>query len=207
MSQELSEKAGTLSAATGESAYPPFRRRQFLVDRRYQLKAGVLNALAVMLLLVFINLVWYAMSARTIAGLAVEAPELARQLADQHRALYYVILLVACASLVGVVVVSVLETHRTAGAAYNLEQRLREIEEGKLGVRVTLRKNDNLKPLGAAIERVSHALQRRAHGEAEQLDALAEAARHADEAAAAQRIASRLAQLADEKRRTAAEPA
>jgi len=207
MSQELSEKAGTLSAAAGETAYPAFRRRRFLIDRRYQLKAGVLNALAVMLLLVFINLVWYAMSARTVAGLAVEAPELARQLADQHRALYYVILLIACASLVGVVVVSVLETHRTAGAAHNLEQRLREIEDGKLGVRVTLRKNDNLKPLGAAIERVSRALQRRAHGEAERLDELADDARRGEDAAAAQRIASSLARLADERRRAAADPA
>jgi methyl-accepting chemotaxis protein len=205
MSQELSEKAGALQATGREATYPPFRRRHFLIDRRYQLKAGLLNALAVMLLLVFINLVWYAISVKTISGLTVQAPELAQQLASQHRTLYYTILLVACAALVGVILVSILETHRTAGAAYNLEQRLREVEQGRLDIRVTLRKNDNLKPLGAALERTCNALQQRARSEAETLDRLADEIRRINDPGGARQIATRLAQLADEKRQATLE--
>lgn len=205
MGEELSEKTEVLRAASREGTYPLFRRRHFLIDRRYQLKAGLLNALAVMLLLVFINLVWYAMSAKTISGLAIEAPELAQQLASQHRMLYYTILLVACAALVGVVLVSILETHRTAGAAYNLEQRLREVEQGRLDIRVTLRKNDNLKPLGAALERTCGALRQRARSEAETLDRLADEIGQIRDPAGARQIAARLAQLAHEKRQAALE--
>jgi hypothetical protein len=70
-----------------------------------------------------------------------------------------------------------------------------------------LRKNDNLKPLGAALERAARAIQRRVHAEADELDRLADEARRAEDASGARRVATRLAQLADEKRRSATEPA
>jgi hypothetical protein len=199
MSHELSERVETLQAAAKEAKYPAFRRRRFLVDSRYQLKAGLLTGLAVMLLLVFINLIWYAITLKTVAGVFAEAPELARQLAVEHRVFYYVILAVTCVTLVGVVVVTILETHRTAGAAYALEQRLRDVEDGRYSTRVSLRKGDNLKPLGAVLDRTIRSLQQRTLREAETLEKLA---REVEEAGVHE-VAAGLARMAEEKRQLA----
>jgi methyl-accepting chemotaxis protein len=50
-----------------------------------------------------------------------------------------------------VFIVSVMYSHQTAGPAYKLEQSIKRISEGDLTFEVSLRRNDNLKELAAAL--------------------------------------------------------
>ncbi len=50
-----------------------------------------------------------------------------------------------------VFMVSVLYSHQTAGPAYKLEKSIKRITEGDLTFQVSLRRNDNLKELAAAL--------------------------------------------------------
>ena len=47
--------------------------------------------------------------------------------------------------------VSVIYSHQTAGPAYKLEKSIKRITEGDLTFQVSLRRNDNLKELAAAL--------------------------------------------------------
>jgi methyl-accepting chemotaxis protein len=50
-----------------------------------------------------------------------------------------------------VFIVSVMYSHQTAGPAYKLEKSIKRISEGDLTFEVSLRRNDNLKELAAAL--------------------------------------------------------
>lgn len=50
-----------------------------------------------------------------------------------------------------VFIVSVMYSHQTVGPAYKLEQSIKRISEGDLTFEVSLRRNDNLKELAAAL--------------------------------------------------------
>ena len=75
--------------------------------------------------------------------------------------------------LCGVAAVAVLETHRTAGAAYNLARHMAAIQAGHYSIRLSLRKGDNLQTLEESFNDMSRALQARALCEVETLESLA----------------------------------
>jgi len=190
-----------VSAPSDAEKRPAFRRRRYLIDRNTQLRASVLSSLAVLLLLVFINLLWYLVSAKSAAAVLASSPELARQLAAQQRTVYLLMLGASCLVLIGVALVTILETHRTAGAAYNIGERMGEIEQGSFDVHVVLRRDDNLKNLAQAFNRMSLSLRDRTLLQSETLAALAEEAEKITDEAGARALATDLHQLAGETRK------
>jgi hypothetical protein len=149
-------------------------RRRFLVDHRFQLRAGFLIAGTVLILLVLLNVSLHAARQQATAAVVVEAPEVAPMLHAQNR---LELMLVVAASLVfvaGVFVVTVLETHKTAGAAFNLERHLSAILNGHYGTRLRLRQDDNLRAVQQTFNAMSDALQQRASHDVEMLECLAE---------------------------------
>ena len=56
-----------------------------------------------------------------------------------------------CVNVIIVFMVSVIYSHQTAGPAYKLEKSIKRITEGDLTFQVSLRRNDNLKELAAAL--------------------------------------------------------
>lgn len=204
----MTHKTSSQTAAFAEISAPPdvnkrpaFRRRRYLVDRNTQLKASLLSSLAVLLLLVFINLLWYLVSAKSAAAVLASSPELARQLASQQRTVYLLMLGASCLVLIGVAMVTILETHRTAGAAYNLAARMGEIEQGSYDVHAVLRKDDNLKNLAQAFNRMSLSLRDRTLLQAETLGSMAEEAEKITDEAGGHALATELHQLAGETRK------
>jgi len=171
------------------------QRRSFLVHKRSQLRASLLTASTVALLLVFVNLVLYAASARARAGLLVDAPELEPLLRGQDQVELGLVLVASLVFLAGVFVFTILETHRTAGAAYNLERRLDALSAGSYGTRLKLRRGDNLGELERAFNDLATTLSEREAAEVALLDALAAQA-PTDPSGAG----SRLTALAAEKR-------
>ena len=93
------------------------RRRQFFLNRPHQLRATLLTAAAVLVLLVILNLVLYSIAVSSTNQVLSDSPELAQLIKSQARLQLLLILLASVVFLAGVFVVSVLESHRTAGAA------------------------------------------------------------------------------------------
>ena len=172
-------------------------RRSFLINRRYQLKASILTASVVLILLVFINLLLYSASTRSSARILADSPELEAIILAQDRMELVLIVLASLVFLAGFFMVSVLETHKTAGAAYNLIRRLGEIEGGRYTTALRLRKGDNLAELEPAFNRMARALRDRAWEDVETLRQLADESERGGAPAA--ELATRLRELADRR--------
>lgn len=150
------------------------RRRRYLVDRRYQLRVGLLTGGIALVLLILLNLSLF-FSARQSADSALSAsPEVRRLVQSQDRVQLLLTLLGSGVFLVGVMLVSVLETHKTAGAAYQIEGVVARLREGRLGNRVRLRRGDNLQGVAQAVNSLAEALHERELREIEALEGLAE---------------------------------
>jgi hypothetical protein len=152
------------------------KRREFLIDRRYQLKASLLTVTVALILLVFLNLALHSATLSSRARILEDAPALEPIIRAQDRVELSLVLLASFVFLVGVFVVGVLESHKTAGAAHQVAQRLAEIRDGRYGGRVRLRKGDNLQALEEAFNRMSTALAERTWNDIERLNDLAERA-------------------------------
>lgn len=143
---------------------------------------------------------------KTTEALVAEMPSLAPTLATQNRVDFAFQLAGAIVFLAMVVVVTLLETHKTAGAAFNLERHLAKIRDGGYGTRVTLRHNDNLQAVGRTLNDMSIALDERLWRDIEILDDLSEQARRISNPDEARQLADALSDQASQRRRMAGFP-
>lgn len=172
-----------------------WRRRRFLVNRRYQLRAIALMVSLVMVLLVFLTLSLLPSSLQSGRQIVQMAPELEQYIKAQDRSMVWLVLLGSTVFLVGVFLVGILETHKTAGAGINIRNRLDDIREGRYGMRLTLRKGDTLRDLESPFNDMCAALEERNEQEIERLERLAE---KVDDAA----VAAELREMAATKRQS-----
>jgi len=133
-----------------------WRRRQFVVDARYQLRAGVLVGTVAIVLLVLLNASLILQDRATAATAATAVRPL---LAGQDRASWALLLLGSAVFLGGVVLVGVLESHRTAGAAYAIRRAVDAIRDGRLDTRVRLRRGDHLQDLAKSINLLAETIE------------------------------------------------
>lgn len=173
------------------------RRRRFVLKPRSQIRMSVVAAGIVLIALIVFNLSLYSATMQTAALLLESAPEMAALVKAQDRVEVYVLILASSFFVLGAFILAIVETHRTVGAAYNIERRLGEMERGDYSARVRLRKRDQLRELESGVNRLGDALCRRTRDEAEILEQLG---REAEGIAGAGPIAARLHQLADTKR-------
>jgi hypothetical protein len=152
MNEPGSDQALT-AEAPAQAGISEWRRRRWVVDARYQLRAGVLVGAVAVVLLALLNasLIFQYRAAATSA--AVRPP-----LVAHDRASWALLLAGSAIFLVGVVLVSFLESHRTAGAAYSIRRAVDAIREGRQDVRVHLRRNDHLQELAASINRLAETI-------------------------------------------------
>ena len=90
-----------------------------------------------------------------------------------------------------------LETHKTAGAAYNLGQRLEEVGRGRYRTILRLRKGDNLVELETAFNEMSRRLTERTWDEVEKLNQFAAEAARLDRG---EELAAALRRMVTDKR-------
>jgi len=132
-----------------------WRRRQFVVDARYQLRAGVLVGTVAVVLLVLLDASLILQDRATAAAAATAVRPL---LAGQDRASWALLLLGSAVFLGGVTLVGVLESHRTAGAAYAIRRAVDAIRDGQSEIRVRLRRGDHLKDLAKSINQLAETI-------------------------------------------------
>ncbi len=141
------------------------RRRRFLVDRRYQLRASLIAVGVAVLLLVLLNVSLF------VGGGHSQDPSTS----SPDRAQTTLVLVGSLVFLAGVFLVSVLETHRTAGAARSLVGTLERFRRGEISARAALRRGDNLHEVAAAFNALAGALHERRSEETERLAEIASA--------------------------------
>jgi methyl-accepting chemotaxis protein len=105
--------------------------------------------------------------------------------------------------LAGVFLVSVLETHRTAGAALKIGRAMERVRSGQLKTRLRLRRGDNLQDLASSFNAMSAALHEKTWEDVEALDAAADRIEHEGHDAEARLGVSRtLRRLAEQRRKS-----
>ncbi len=182
------------------------QRRTFLVDRRSQLRTTLLAGVVVATVLTVFLVTLHLSRARATEALVAHVPALAETLAAQSRIELRFQLAAAGVFLIMVVVVTLLETHKTAGAAFNLNRQMERVRSGEYGTRVTLRRGDNLQSLGRAFNEMSIAMDERLWRDLEIFSDLAEQASRITDPQVARQLAEALEQHASERRQAVGIP-
>jgi methyl-accepting chemotaxis protein len=143
------------------------QRRRFLVNRRQQLRASLLTTTTALALVALLDASIYSARTRSVDAMLARTPELAPWLRDQARLEFGLVLAASAVFVLAVFLVTILETHKTAGAAYNLIRQIERVRDGEYATRLVLRKDDNLRDVEAAFNEMTRALRARARTDAD----------------------------------------
>jgi len=132
-----------------------WRRRQFVVDARYQLRSGVLVGSVAIVLLVLLNASLILQHRTPLVNVATSVSS---PFAAQNRSSFALLLVGSAVFFGGVVLVGLLESHRTAGAAFAIRRVVDEIRNGQSQTRVRLRRGDHLQDLANSINQLAETI-------------------------------------------------
>jgi hypothetical protein len=130
---------------------PEHPRRLILIDRRFQLQYLYIW-LWVGVLMVLLGLGFYFLFAKDLLGDRLRDPAIVRLLSGMSG------FLVLFSLLMGLL--SVVLSHRVAGAAWRLHQILTRLVEGDVEQRIALRPNDYLQPIAGKLIELQEILRR-----------------------------------------------
>lgn len=147
--------------APDQTATSEWRRRRWVVDARYQLRAGVLVGTVAIVLLALLNASLMSQNRAAATAAVVRS-----SFVGGDRASWALLLVGSAVFLGGVVLIGLLESHRTAGAAYAIRRAVDAIREGRPAIRVRLRRGDHLQELAASINKLAETIdaERRGRG-------------------------------------------
>jgi len=135
------------------------RRRNFMVDPAYQLRSAIIAVLGMAFLIVFAAALFHVVSLENARNFAKSAPILAEAAGKgELRSVLYLVG-VGLFFVAVVFAIEILETHKTAGVVYKVTRGLREVEAGRWGTRLALRRNDNFKEMEEAFNASTRALR------------------------------------------------
>jgi hypothetical protein len=144
--------------------------RNFLIDRKVQLRITLVMVILSSLLTAVLGFFWYSEIRKASAVIRISAistlgPDAARQLGaqlqmDDHMRL---LVLVGFAVLLGVLIAAygIVMTHRLAGPLYKINRHMLDIADGRLYKLWGLRKGDQLQEFFGTFERMHTALRTR----------------------------------------------
>jgi methyl-accepting chemotaxis protein len=125
-------------------------------------------------LLVLVNVVFYLWSDIETRAIVASNPELSEEMADIDLRTTLVFATVSFVLLVFVVIRAIMLTHRTAGAAFNLQRCLDRVASGDYNTMLRVRRKDNLRQLQEPFNRMMESLRGRAGEDQAALLSLAE---------------------------------
>ena len=152
----------TVTGADPERPGPLFgrflgRRRTYLVDAAYQIRSAIVAVLGMAFLLAFAAALFHLLSLETARSVAQRAPGVGGEAFDDTRSVLYLVA-VGIVFVAAVFVIEILETHKTAGVVTKVTRALRDLEAGRWGVRVALRKHDNFREMEEAFNAAGRAV-------------------------------------------------
>jgi hypothetical protein len=135
------------------------RRRNYLLDTSYQVRSAIVAVLGMGFLLIFAAALFHLLTLEHARQLARRAPLLARAASGSDvRSILYLVA-VGIVFVAAVFLIEIFETHKTAGVIYKVTRGLKEIEAGRWGARVVLRRHDNFKEMEEAFNSTARALR------------------------------------------------
>ena len=152
---------------------PNFRRRKFLIDRRGQLLATAKVAGMALTFLILLNVFFFLWNALETQAIVASNPHLTEQMETIDRNTSLLLAAVSLLVLATIVVRSIMLTHRTAGAAFNLRRCLNLVASGDYDTRFRLRAKDNLRQLQDPFNLMTQSLRDRAVEDHQMLEDLA----------------------------------
>ncbi len=148
------------------------RRRNYLVDTAYQVRSALVAVLGMAFLLAFAAALFHLLSLENARVLALKAPLIARGAsANDARSVLYLVA-AGIIFVAAIFVIEILETHKTAGVVYKVTRGLREIESGRWGAKVLLRKHDNFKEMEEAFNAATRGLREQVDEDLKALQAI-----------------------------------
>jgi len=196
-SATIARTADPIAAAGVEShehERPPFRRRHYVIDKRRQYRTAALISGLAILLLVVVNVAFSILRTSQTIVLTAAAPELGPILDAQDTKVGTMLIVISVVFVVGIFVLTIAETHRTAGAVYAVKQRLIRLRDGDYRVALNLRPRDNLRDLTEPFNDMVASLRDQVLADAAELERLA------DEAGDRSALGAELRELAQRKR-------
>ena len=175
-------------------------RRQYVINREKQLRSAFLVVVVVVLLLVPLNYSLHTVRQQETATITASNPELRPLMESRDRIELVVGLLASLVIMAGVFVLTIIETHRTSGAAFAIRRRIDLVREGRLNAELHLRGSDNLRELEAPFNAMVEDLRNRASEEADALEEIADQVAGIIVPQEAHSLAARLRQLARRRR-------
>jgi methyl-accepting chemotaxis protein len=164
---------------------PPFYRRNYLINPKAQLSIVIKVAGLVAFLLLVLNIGLAGLSSSATRKIISANPDLAPIMAATDRSGSYVMAGMSVFLLFLVVMRTIVLTHRTSGASFNIQRCIHRVAEGDLTTTLKLRPKDNLMELQEPFNRMVESLRSRASEEKKLLTELAskiEGLGHSEEA-------------------------
>lgn len=162
------------SGKPDHDSWPWWRRRKYLIDRKGKLMATAKVTGVVLALLVLLNVVYSLWTAIETQAIVASNPELMEQMTAIDRQSSRNLAIISLVVLAAVVIRTIMLTHRTAGAAFNLTRCLGRVTDGDFGTELRVRRKDNLRQLQEPFNRMMASLRERAADDQADLMRLAE---------------------------------
>src|SRR5258706_6312975 len=135
------------------------RRRTFMVDPSYQVRFAIIAVLGMAFLLVFAAAMFHRLSIENVKLLERGGPGLAAATrSGELRSVLYLVT-VGLVFVAVVFAIEIFETHKTAGVVFKVTRGLRDIQAGRWGARLILRRNDNFKEMEEAFNGATRSLR------------------------------------------------
>lgn len=174
--------ADTTHSAKVTASNPPITtrprvlRRKYVIDRRRQYRSAALTSGLALILLIVVNIAFAVLRNAQSVVLSAASPQLRPVLEAQDTKIGAMLIAVSIFFVVGVFVITIAETHRTAGAVYALQKALDRVRVGDFQTMLRLRPRDTLLDLRFPFNDMLNSLRNRALAEADELEELAAAA-------------------------------
>lgn len=153
---------------------PSFRRRKYLVDSRMQLASTIKVAGLVLILLIILNSVLAWQNLAETRRIVTANPHLSEQMHASEVRNMAILAAISLIILAMVVLRSIMITHRTAGAMLKIINYMDEVAAGHYNLTLRLRREDTLRPIEDAFNKMASTLRRRAQDDHKTLTKLAD---------------------------------
>lgn len=148
------------------------RRRNVLVDKPYQHRLSLMTSLMALLPPALFFGIYSLITAEGSRRIVEASPALEDMVRIQNRTESLMILAAVLFYGVGVYLVTLLESHRTAGFIHRINGRLGELMAGQYSGRITPRREDHFHYLAETVNRLSSSLEQRTAEDLAALDEL-----------------------------------
>jgi hypothetical protein len=141
------------------------RRRRILIHEQYQLRTAIRGAVGMTFLVALMIFILHRINLENTRDLLELAPFLRESLQRRDGIQLWALIGGGALFVSGMFLIDLLESHRTAGALYNLRRRLEDLRCGRYGAQMKLRKHDQFPELETVFNNAMASLRARTEGE------------------------------------------